>query len=453
MKQQNAVQGNQTSMTVTPRSAPSPRRTGRRLAFVLALGVAAVASAPLLPAGPLAPVAAAQNIQRIAAVVNDDVISLRDILARMDFVIATSNLPDSQEVRQRLLPQVLQGLIIETLKMQEAKRLGIQVNQSELNEGIRQVETQNRMPPGSFLPSLENRGIPATTFERQIRAEISWIKVVRTSLSGQVTVSDTEVQARAEQVRQSVGKPEGLLAQIYLPVDDPLREAEVRQVAERLVAQIRGGANFVALAQQFSQDPSAAKGGDMGWVPLGNLEPELRTAVEQTENNRLTDPVRTAAGYTVLLVRDKRIAGDRAAAASSTMTLVQVSLPTTGARAMAPDQRAAISQRAAAMTSCEAMETLAREVGTPGSSRMEGLSPNDLPPVLAAAIDDLPLETPSRVVPVPGAEVIVMVCERSERSALDEDQIRRQVESEKLEVLAERRLRDLRRNALIDVRL
>ncbi|GAA0601959.1 peptidylprolyl isomerase [Caenispirillum bisanense] len=448
-------------MTVTHRTAaPSiratARRTGRRLALTLALGTAAVAAAPLLPAGPLAPVAAAQNIQniqRIAAVVNDDVISLRDILARMDFVIATSNLPDSQEVRQRLLPQVLQGLIIETLKMQEAKRLGIQVNQGELTEGIRQVESQNRMPPGSFLPSLQNRGIPAATFERQIRAEISWIKVVRSSLSGQVTVSDTEVQARAEQLRQSVGKPEGLLAQIYLPVDDPLREGEVRQVAERLAAQIRGGANFVALAQQFSQDPTAAKGGDMGWVPLGNLEPELREMVERTENNRLTDPVRTAAGYTIMLVRDKRIAGDRAAAVGTTMSLVQVSLPTTGARTMAPEQRAALSQRATATTSCDAMEALAREVGTPGSSRIEGLSPNDLPPALAAAIDDLPLETPSRVVPVPGAEVIVMVCERSERSALDDEEIRRQIENEKLEVLAERRLRDLRRNALIDVRL
>ncbi|MCA1941674.1 MAG: peptidylprolyl isomerase, partial [Caenispirillum bisanense] len=336
-------------MTFSIRTAHPTRRPGRRIAAASALALAALLAAPVLPAGNtlLAPPAAAQSIQRIAAVVNDDVISLRDIIARMDFVIATSNLPDSQETRQRLLPQVLQGLILETLKLQEAERLGIQVSDSEIAEGIRQVEGRNRMAPGTFLQSLQGRGIPTSTFERQVRSEIAWIKVVRSSLSGQVTVSDTEIEARQDQLQQAIGKPEALLAQIYLPVDDPLREAEVREAADRLVSQIRGGANFVALAQQFSQDPTAAKGGDMGWVPLSTLEPELREAVTATEENRLSDPVRTAAGYTILLVRDKRVAGEQQAG-SGAMQIVQVSLPTTGARAMAAEQRAAVAQRAAA---------------------------------------------------------------------------------------------------------
>lgn len=441
-------------MTFSIRTAHPTRRPGRRIAAASALALTALLAAPVLPAGNtlLAPPAAAQSIQRIAAVVNDDVISLRDIIARMDFVIATSNLPDSQETRQRLLPQVLQGLILETLKLQEAERLGIQVSDSEIAEGIRQVEGRNRMAPGTFLQSLQARGIPTSTFERQVRSEIAWIKVVRSSLSGQVTVSDTEIEARQDQLQQAIGKPEALLAQIYLPVDDPLREAEVRDAADRLVSQIRGGANFVALAQQFSQDPTAAKGGDMGWVPLSTLEPELREAVTATEDNRLSDPVRTAAGYTILLVRDKRVAGEQQAG-SGAMQIVQVSLPTTGARAMAAEQRAAVAQRAAAATTCDAMAAIATEVGTPGSGRLGPLTMTDLPPALATAVRDLPLNTPSRVVPVPGAEVVVMVCEREESSALDEDKIRRDIETEKLEVLAQRRLRDLRRAALIDIRL
>lgn len=439
-------------MSFTTRTATPTTRTTRRLAAAGALALAALAAAPVLPAGPLAPVAVAQDIQRIAAVVNDDVISLRDIIARMDFVIATSNLPDSQETRQRLLPQILQGLILESLKLQEAERLGIEVSDAEIAEGVRQVEGRNRMAPGTFLQGLQQAGIPASTFERQVRSEISWIKTVRSSLQGQVTVSDTEIEARQEQLRQAIGKPEALLAQIWLPVDDPMREAEVRQVAERLTDQIRGGANFVALAQQFSQDPSAAKGGDMGWVPLSTLEPEVREAVAATEDNRLTDPVRTAAGYTIMLVRDQRMAGEQQAG-SGAIKIVQVSMPTAGARAMAPEQRAAVSQRATAASSCDALEAIATEVGTPGSGRLGPLTLRDLPPALAQAVGDLPVGTPSRVVPVAGAEVVVMVCERDEKSALDEDQIRRQIENEKLEVLAQRRLRDLRRAALVDVRL
>lgn len=439
-------------MNSSPRTASGRNRRLPRLTAACAIAAALLAAAPLLPAGPLAPQAAAQNIQRIAAVVNDDVISLRDIISRMDFVIATSNLPDSQETRQRLLPQILQGLIIETLKLQEAERLGVKVTDADIAEGVRQVEARNRMAPGSFLPTLQARGIPASTFERQIRSEIAWIKVVRSSLAGQVTVSDAEVQARQEQLRQAIGQPEALLAQIYLPVDDPLREAEVREAAERLVTQIRGGANFAALAQQFSQDPSAAKGGDIGWVPLSTLEPEVREVVAATEDNRLTDPIRSAAGYTIMLVRDQRIAGEQQAGAA-TMQIIQISMPTTGARAMTDEQRAAVSQRAAAATSCDAMEAIAREVGTPGSGKLGPLTASDLPPALAGAINDLPLATPSRVVPVPGAEVVVMVCERTERNALDEEQVRRQIESEKLEVLAQRRLRDLRRAAMVDIRL
>lgn len=445
-------------MTIEHRSHRSSRP---RPAFARRVASAAVAAAVLAAAAPLAPAgvplsvapAAAQDIQRIAAVVNQDAVSLRDIITRMDFIIATTSLPDSQETRQRLLPQVLQSLVAETIKLQEAERLDIQVSDADMAEGIRQVEAQNNLPSGALRQQLSSAGVPFGTFERQVRSEIAWIKVVQSSLAGRVSVSDAEIDARLEQLKEVQGKPEALLAQIYLPVEDPTREAEVRQAAERLAQQILGGANFRALAQQFSRDPSAARGGDMGWVPLPTLEPELRQAVAETPQNRITSPVRTAAGYTILLVRDTRVAGQQPQERQG-LQLAQIMLPDTGARAMSEERRAALTTRAQATKSCEEFEALAQDIGTPGSGNMGQLTPTDLPPAVAAAIQGLPAEQASRAVSVPGGEVVVMVCGRSAGGGLpDRESIREQIRQEKVESLSQRRLRDLRRAAIIDVRL
>ncbi|EKV30177.1 Survival protein SurA precursor protein [Caenispirillum salinarum AK4] len=442
--------------TASPRSAaPAPRHRARRIA------AAGLAAALLLSATPLAPgalplsasPAAAQDIQRIAAVVNQDAVSLRDIITRMDFIIATSNLPDSQETRQRLLPQVLQGLIGEALRMQEAERLGIEVSESDMAEGIRQVEAQNNLAPGALRQQMTQAGIPFGTFERQVRAEIAWIKVVQSSLAGRVTVSEAEVDARLEQLKEAQGKPEALLAQIYLPVEDPTREAEVRQAAERLAQQIASGANFRALAQQFSRDPSAARGGDMGWIPLPTLEPELRQAIAETPENRITPPIRTAAGYTILLVRGKRVAGAQAPARQG-LELAQIMLPDTGANAMPEERRAALTERAQATRSCEEFVALAEDIGTPGSGRVGSVTLGDLPEAVAAAVSNLPEEQASRSVPVAGGEVVAMICDRGGSGGLpDREAVRQQIKQEKVESLSQRRLRDLRRAAIVDVRL
>lgn len=295
--------------------------------------------------------------------------------------------------------------------------------------------------------------MPFSTFEQQVRAEIAWIKVVQSSLAGRVTVSDAEIDARLEQLKEVQGKPEVLLAQIYLPVEDPTRDAEIRQVAERLAQQIVGGANFRALAQQFSRDPSAARGGDMGWVPLPTLEPELREAVAEIQENRITPPIRTAAGYTILLVRGKRIAGQQAQEQQG-FELAQIMLPDTGARAMTAERRATLTERAQATQSCEDFTALAEDVGTPGSGNLGQLTLKDLPPAVAAVVQGLPAEEASRAIAVPGGEVVVMVCGSASTDGLpDRETIRQQIRQEKLDALSQRRLRDLRRAAIIDVRL
>lgn len=129
-------------------------------------------------------------------------------------------------------------------------------------------------------------------------------------------------------------------------------------------------------------------------------------------------------------------------------------LPTTGARALSEERRAALTEQAQATRSCDDFVKLAESVGTPGSGQLGRMTLDDLPPAVAAVAGDLPVEQASRPVPVPGGEVVIMICDRTDNTGTpDRETIRQQILQEKVESLAQRRLRDLRRAAIIDIRL
>src|SRR5690348_12192967 len=106
---------------------------------------------------------AAAQVTRIAAVVNDEVISVRDLAARLHLVIVSANIPDTPENEQKLSHQVLRNLIDEKLEMQEAKRLNVTVSESEINAALARLERQNKMPKGGLDRFLDSHGIDRST--------------------------------------------------------------------------------------------------------------------------------------------------------------------------------------------------------------------------------------------------------------------------------------------------
>ena len=172
------------------------------------------------------------------AVVNDDVISYYDLVQRVRLGLLAARLPDTQENRQRLAWQVLQGMVAEKLQLQEAKRLGITVRQGEIDETVGRIERGNNWPTGQFRQFMASNGIPFGTAHDQIRANLAWNKVVLRKLRPLVQVSPADVDEALVKLRQNVGKPEYRVAEIYLSVDKADQEGEVRRNAERIVQQI-----------------------------------------------------------------------------------------------------------------------------------------------------------------------------------------------------------------------
>jgi peptidyl-prolyl cis-trans isomerase SurA len=437
---------------------PMTLSLGKRclLSLTFALLAAAPAAAQQLGRDLLRPQQQPQalNAMSIAAVVNEDVITVYDVQARVGVVIATSGLENTPDMQRRLMAQTLERLIEERLELQEARRLKITITEAEVRQALDGIEQRNNMPLGSLRKLVSDRNLDFGSMVQQIEANLAWIKVVRESVGHETNVQPQEVSAVLARMKANQGKTENNVAEIFLPVSAATPDATMNELAQRLSQQARTGAPFAALAQQFSQSPTAAVGGDLGWVIQGDLEPEVDAAVARMEPNEVSEPIRTATGYHLIQLRARRSAG-APDPRMSVVTMSQVYLPTEGARALSDEKLSQVSDAIRTeVTSCEQMDKWAKEIGSPGSGRIPDMYIGGLPDAVRDAVINLQPGKVTAPIEVGGAILFATLCTRRDDSGLpNEGQIRAQLENEKAENAARQKLRDLRRQALVDTRL
>lgn len=400
---------------------------------------------------------AQQPVERIAAVVNDEVISLSDVAARLRLALLSSGLQPTDENRQRLLPQVLRSLIDERLQRQEAERLNITATDQQIDQAIGTIAAQNNLQPAQLLDMLRQSDIPVSTLREQVAAQIVWGELVQRQLLPRVTIGEQEIDEAIERIEQNRGRPEYLVAEIYLDVDDPTREAEVRRLAESLVQQIRQGASFANVARQFSQAAGAASGGDLGWVIQGQLDPALDEALQSLSPGQVSAPIRTLTGYHILLLRDQRTAL-QGSQGQTVVTLHQIGLPfpPEGADAATRERLVATLEEAVAgIEGCAAFDAKATELGV-GDNVDAGTGPvGNLPAPLQAIIRELPVGQPSAPQVAADGVISFMVCERQETGTdgPNREAVAQNLRLERLDLLQRKYLRDLRAAAYVDIRL
>jgi peptidyl-prolyl cis-trans isomerase SurA len=422
-------------------------------------GFAIAARAPSAPAPQASeqPQAGQPPETRIAAVVNDEVISVADIRSRLRMVMLSSNLADSPETRQRVANQVLRTIVDEKLQMQEAKRQNITATEEEINKAVAQIEKQNNMQPGQLDQALKQRGIERSALVDQLTASIVWAKLVRRLLSQTNVVSDEEIDYALKRAQETVNEPQSRVAEIFLAVDNPQQEEEVRRLAERLSDQMRQGARFSAIAQQFSQSATAAVGGDIGWVRPEQLSSELGKIVAQMRPGELSPPIRTGAGYYLLLVLDRR-SGRSAGPEDTLLHLVQIvfPLPPQAPEAM---RRAAITEaQNAKLTAknCEELLKIGKEKGSAQLSSEGRLRVDQIAPGMRNIVLGLEAGRSSQPIVQKNGVGVIMVCEKVAPSAPTvptREEIAETLMRQRLDTLARRYMRDLRRTAFVDVRI
>lgn len=410
---------------------------------------AALLAFTLLTAGWLQP-GHAQEF-RIAAVVNDDVISMSDVDDRMKLVLASTNLQNDPRAVQQVRAQVLRTLIDEKLELQEAKKETVSIGLAEVTDAMSNIEAQNKMPKGGIDAFLKQRDINRQTMVDQITAQIAWAKTVRRRFAHSVIVSDEEISEELKEEQANSGKPRSRVAEIYLSVDNPSQDTEIRDTAQHLVDQIRKGAPFPAVARQFSQSSTANLGGDIGYVQPGQLDPEADRLIDKLQPGQMIGPVRLTGGYYIYLLIDRRQPTDPSSAIQVNLTQVVFPIPE-------GSDRAAVIAKAKAATedakSCGELSKIGRDVSPELSGPIGDVKASDLPTEIRATILGAKVATPTEPIPVRNGIGVFMVCSRQGGDVEEErDRVADNITRGRLENLARGYLRDLRQVAFIDLRV
>ncbi|MBO6786251.1 MAG: peptidylprolyl isomerase [Rhodospirillales bacterium] len=404
--------------------------------------------------------ATSQATLNIAAIVNDDVISVYDLSQRILLVTAFSNLPNTQQTHQRIAPDVLRRLISEKLRLQEAKRLEIEIEDARIDASIAEIEKKRGIPPGQMSTALEQRGIDPETLRQQVKAELAWVDIVRALFRRLVTISEQEVDDVLQEMQENAGKPEYLLSEIFLAYDEQSR-AEVKNQAQQLLQQIKSGASWREIAVNFSESISARSGGDVGWVAPSSLDPALGNSLRNLKVGQVSQPITTDEGVYLLLVRDTRIAeGIGTAKEEVTLGLHQLHLavPQNASPQAVAQATQNARQLAAGASSCESFAGMAETQGSPSSGYLGEFKLDQLSQQFRNMVAPLNVNEVSQPLRTADGVIVLMVCSRQSESGQDpvaeaRAEIERQILNRRLGRMADQHEEKLRRQAFIDIRL
>ena len=393
---------------------------------------------------------------RVVARVNDDAITDFDLQQRVLFAIRTTGLQDTPDLRQRMSAQILRQMIDERLQIQDAKKLGLKATDSEMQQRFNDIERAAGMSRGQFRQYLQSVGVPFDIAVQQIEAQIAWTKIMRRKVRPQVDVSEAEIDDALNRMRANIGKTESRVAEIFVPVDRAELADDAKRSADRIMDQLRRGAPFGAVAQQFSQGATASAGGEIGWILPGTLDPALDRAIERLQVRAYSEPIRSTAGWHILYVIDRRaFAATRPDDMRLNLTQMTLPLPV---NATPEEVSKATTEAQKAMTgvrSCTDLHARARELKGATSGDLNGVRVGDLQ-ANRQMYEDLPkLSVGGTAGPFRVAEglQVVALCGKSGGEGLPtRDAISQQLLLQKLESAGRRYMRDLRRLATVDVK-
>ncbi|NMO21528.1 peptidylprolyl isomerase [Pyxidicoccus fallax] len=273
----------------------------------------AVIAAALLGSGTAA---RAELVDRVAAVVNRDIITLSEVQQRAaPEMAARANNPDPRkraEQRAQLMKSALDVLIGEKLLESEISDLGITATEAEVDELVRDVRERNNITDNAqFEQLLTSEGYTMATYRDMLRKQILRDRLLRMKVGAKVKITEEDLKAAYAQYARGESQDSEVHARHILVQVDPKATPEqveaARKKAEAIAAEARRpGMDFSALARARSEGPSASDGGDLGWFKRGVMVPAFEKVAFTLNEGEVSEPVRTNFGWHVLKVEEKR---------------------------------------------------------------------------------------------------------------------------------------------------
>lgn len=405
----------------------------------------------------------------IVATVNDESISDYEVRQRVALYLATSGINQqlTPEQRKSIRAQILETLEAEKLQLQEAVKKKITVSPTEVDKRINMMMADNKFTIQQLRQTLTAAGASEEALRAQITASIAWMKAVQDQYGDRVNITPEMVDAEMRRHAEGANKPHYRVMEIFLPVDNPEQDAKVKKDAQNILVQLRQGAPFAMVARQFSQHPSAATNGDMGWVNDGQLAPELNSALAKLSVGEISEPVRSAGGYYILGLRERQEPlGTKISTAptgptgpAGTLPLARLLFPVNpkAPKAELDNVMAVAVQLQQRYAGCEPLEEIHKQMQGTVFMNLGDVRLADLSPQIQKAMESSgPGDAAAPFISDAGIELIARCDKRPEVKTAYVMPTRQQVEDQlfqaQISALARRYLRDLKRASNIQVR-
>jgi len=433
-----------------------------RAAAAAGLALLALAAAPPHALAQKPPASRVVLLDRIVAVVNDQVITRRNLDERITVVLTQlrqqGTPPPTREVLEK---QVLERMIFNQVQLQYAKETGLRIDDATLEKTLSRIAEDSKLTPAQLRAALEKDGISFAKFREDIRDEITMARLREREVDNKVTIADSEIDNFLSTRQIQEGKSDEYhVSHILVSVPEqasPERLQERRARAEQALAQLRGGADFRQVAASFSDAPDAVQGGAFGWREITRLPAIFAEAVKDLKAGEVSGVLRSPNGFHIVRVNERR--GQSAPLIVSQTRARHILIKTSELVAESEAQDRAVKLKERLDNNADFAE-LARLQSEDASAARGGelgwLSPGDTVPEFEKAMDALKPGQISAPVRSPFGWHLIQVMERRNQDVSQQQQrlrARQALREQKADEAHQEFVRQLRDRSFVEYRL
>lgn len=381
-------------------------------------------------------------IEGVAAIVNDEVISFTDVRNRAQLILLSLGVAPNQTTIRQAQQRAIDGLIDEQVQLQEANRWDVAIPDEQINQTINGIAGRSGKTIDQFLAELRDQGVNPSTLYDQIRADISWQQLVGGRYASRVRISKLQIDDKLDRITKNMGQEQYRVSEIFLPAFSEQQTAQMLQGATDLRRQIEEGAPFGLVAQQFSAAPTARSGGELGWITREQLKPELSQAIADMQPPAISPPIVTDDGVYLIALLDQR--------APITPKLAGLTLKQL--LATGPDARANLGEAADKTSGCRDLETASDAIDGVTAYDLGTMSLNEIGLAYQALFTSTAEGEATDILELSDNRLAkVYVCKHvMDQGAIpSRDELEESLREQQISLIADRYLRDLKRDATI----